>query len=156
MEIAGDVFDLWTFVRTEDQPRYLLLETSQEKADRFFGGGRFWQIPGGFFDEPTDVVRDLERACAEYGISPTRFYAVEHVYTIYNRRRERLELIPVFAAELAEEQAPTRTWEHARHMWATADEVRQRITFRGLLEGLEWTRLYVSEVTEPRAEFKLT
>ena len=50
LAFTADYFDLWVFRRTADAVEYLLVHTSQEKADRFFGGGRFWQIP-------TDAVR---------------------------------------------------------------------------------------------------
>ena len=39
------VFDVWVYRRDADAVRYLLMHTSQEKADRWFNGGRFWQIP---------------------------------------------------------------------------------------------------------------
>jgi hypothetical protein len=46
MELLTNALDLWIFARSEAEPTYLLLRASQEKAERFFGGGRFWQIPG--------------------------------------------------------------------------------------------------------------
>ena len=61
MELRTDTLDLWVFARTNDGPCYLLLHTSQEKADRFFGGGRFWQIPGAFLEDGEDAVSALER-----------------------------------------------------------------------------------------------
>jgi hypothetical protein len=53
MNLLTNVFDLWIFTRSGRQPTYLLLRTSQEKAGRFFGGARFWQIPGDFLDRTT-------------------------------------------------------------------------------------------------------
>jgi hypothetical protein len=49
MDLRTDAIDLWVFSKDADTSRYLLLQTSQEKADRWFGGGRFWQIPGPTF-----------------------------------------------------------------------------------------------------------
>lgn len=46
MQIRSDAFDLWVFRRDADAVRYLVLQTSQEKADRWLNGGRFWRIPG--------------------------------------------------------------------------------------------------------------
>jgi hypothetical protein len=45
MELDVNVFDAWTFRRAGPGVEYPLLHTSQEKADRLFNGGRFWQIP---------------------------------------------------------------------------------------------------------------
>ena len=38
------VYDLWVFRRRSHGVEYLVLRTSQIKADRHFNGGRFWQI----------------------------------------------------------------------------------------------------------------
>lgn len=153
MDLQLDVFDMWTFVRAPE-PRYLLLHTSQ-KADRWFGGGRFWQIPGEFLGDAEDIVDGLRRCCRDIGVEPAALWTVEHCYPIYNRRFNRMQLIPVFAAELETPVDPVLTWEHSEAGWFTAEECRARVSFRGLLEGLEWLREYVAEPAEPRPEFRL-
>jgi hypothetical protein len=50
MQLRTDALDLWVFWRGAEGLRYLLLQTSQENADRWVGGGRFWQIPGAFLE----------------------------------------------------------------------------------------------------------
>src|SRR5919197_902302 len=57
----------------------------------------------------------------------------------------------VFAAEVADQAEPRLTWEHSEFGWFTTAERRERLTLRGLLEGLGWTRRYVSERDEPDA-----
>ncbi len=94
MQVLTNVFDLWVFTRGKDGPRYLLLRTSQEKGDRFFGGGRFWQIPGELLEDDENVVAGITRLLDEMGLWAQSVWAVEHVYPIYNRRRQGLELIP--------------------------------------------------------------
>jgi hypothetical protein len=42
------VYDLWVFRRSARGVEFLVLHTSQAKADRHFNGGRFWQIISGF------------------------------------------------------------------------------------------------------------
>jgi hypothetical protein len=80
---------------------------------------------------------------------------VEHVYPIYNRRFDSMMLIPVFAAEVERTQNVTLDWEHAEARWCTADECNQLLSFRGLLEGLQWIRAYITEASAPRREFQL-
>jgi NUDIX domain len=155
MELLTNVFDLWIFTRRGTEPTYLLLRTSQEKADRFFGGGRFWQIPGAFLQEEEEIPAVLHRPLAELGLEAESIWAVEHVYPIFNRRFGALQLIPVFAAEVPEQADPVLTWEHSEFGWFTAAECQERLTFRGLLEGLEWTRRHVSEREKPELVFKL-
>ena len=155
MELRTDVIDLWVFVRTDEGPRYLLLHTSQEKAERFFGGGRFWQIPGAFLREGEDVVAAIKRVVADLGLEPVHIWAVEHTYLIFNRRLQSLAAIPVFAAEVRTQAEPRLGWEHSEHDWLSAVDCYPRLSFRGLREGLDWTRREISEQESPRAEFLL-
>jgi ADP-ribose pyrophosphatase YjhB (NUDIX family) len=155
MNLRTNVFDLWTFRRDPDEPRYLILQTSQEKADKWFGGGRFWQIPGGFFEDDEDVVVALRRVLVELHLAPRSLWVVEHTYTYYNRRRNNLEIISVFAAEVEGAEAVPLTWEHSEYRWAAASECGEVLLFRGLLEGLEWTRKYVTSQPSPSPVFRL-
>jgi hypothetical protein len=43
MKLSANVFDAWVFRKTDRRIECLLLYTSQQKADRYFNGGRFWQ-----------------------------------------------------------------------------------------------------------------
>lgn len=155
MNLRTNAFDLWVFRRDADEPRYLIFYTSQEKADKWFSGGRFWQIPGGFFEEGEDVVDAMRRILADISLSAASLWVIEHTYTYYNRRRADLEITPVFAAEVAGAQQIPLTWEHSEYRWATASECTAVIDFRGLLEGLEWTRKYVTEPEHPSPVFRL-
>jgi hypothetical protein len=121
---------------------------SQRKA-------RFWQIPRAFLEEGDEIISVLDRPLGELGLQAEAIWSVEHVYPIFNRRLGALQLIPVFAAELPDQAEPRLLWEHSEFGWFTAAECQERLTFRGLLEGLEWTRRYVSEQDEPAPEFKL-
>ena len=80
---------------------------------------------------------------------------MEHTYTIYNRRRENIELILVLAAEAHSADGVKLTWEHSEYRWATATECQKLLSFRGVLDCLEWTRRYVTEPTKSFPELKL-
>ena len=155
MPLRSDAIDVWAFCKDGDAVRYLLLHTSQEKADRFFNGGRFWQIPSGLIKQHESVIDASRRCLAELGMAAKSLWAVEHVYPIYNRRFDCMMLIPVFAAEVDPAQTFTLGWEHAEARWCTADECNQLLSYRGLLEGLHWTRAYITEASAPRREFQL-
>jgi hypothetical protein len=149
------VFDVWVFRRDRDAVRYLLLHTSQEKADRWFNGGRFWQIPSDFVSDGEPLVNAVSRCLAGYGIEPTSIWAVDHAYTIYNRRYDEIQPVLVLAAEVAGNKDIRLTWEHAEYRWCTASDCEKLLGFRGLLEGLSWTRRYVTEAEVLLPELKL-
>ena len=168
MQILANVAELWVFCGTVDGPRYLLLESSQEKADAFFGGHRFWQIPGSSMRDDGEATVDmLQRGLAEYGLDAVALWAVEHVSTVFNRRFDAIQIIPAFAAEVAGLPEPRPTMspdsslassirvEYGGYEWAAAQRVEELLTFRALLEGFAQVRRYITECPTPRGEFRL-
>jgi hypothetical protein len=155
MELDVNVFDVWTFRRTGTGIEYLLLHTSQEKADRWFNGGRFWQIPShwiGATERVPDAVRRLLRG---FGLEPAMIWAAEHTYTIYNRRFEKMQLISVYAAEAMAGEIRLDPVEHAEYRWCSFDEARRLVNFRGLKEGLASVREFVTERATPLPELRV-
>ncbi len=155
MQHRVGVFDVWVYRKDEDAVRYLLLHTSQEKADKWFNGGRFWQIPSDCVEGDESIVAAMRRTLAGFGIEASSLWAVDHAYTIYNRRFEEIHLILVFAAEAGAGTDLRLTWEHSEYRWCTAVECEQLVGFRGLLEGLEWVRRFVTETNHQLPELKL-
>lgn len=149
------VFDLWIYHRRDGEARYLLMHTSQEKADKWFGGGRFWQVPGDFYEEGEGTLAAIRRHLGDLGLDPVSVWACEYVYTIWNRRFDAIQIIPVFAAEVAGPVAIPLTWEHSEAGWFTGSECLDRINFWGLKEGLSRTREYVVDNPAPPQEFRL-
>src|SRR6185503_3266698 len=96
-----NVFDIWAFRRSAAGVEYLLLHTSQEKADRYFNGGRFWQIPSDLTGENESVVQAVSRLLDQFSLTARAIWAAEHVYTIYNRRFDCMQMIAVYAAEVS-------------------------------------------------------
>ena len=155
MKFRANAFDVWVFSRAEREPRYLLLHTSEEKANKWFGGGRFWQIPTEFVADGEKPVDSICRCLADFTLVPRAVWAVEHTYFIYNRRREDVELILVFAAEVEGLPEIKLSWEHSEYRWLPAAECQRLLGFRGLREGLEWTQRSASEATKELPELRL-
>jgi hypothetical protein len=149
------VFDVWVYRKDEDAIRYLLLHTSQEMADRWFNGGRFWQIPSDCVSGDEPLIDAVRRCLGGFGVAPTSIGAVDHAYTIYNRRYDEVHLILVLAAEAAGSESIRLTWEHSEYRWCTATECEHLLGFRGLKEGLSWARRYVPEAEVLLPELKL-
>jgi hypothetical protein len=155
MELDTNVIDVWTFRRTGAGVEYLLLHTSQQKADRWFNGGRFWQIPCDWVNTTERVPDAVRRLLRGFGIEPAAIWAAEHSYTIYNRRFEKLQLITVFAAEAMPGDIRLDPAEHAQYRWCPFDEAQQLVNFRGLKEGLASVREFVTGRATPMPELQL-
>ncbi len=155
MELSANVFDVWVFRRTGNGIRYLLLYTSQTKADRYFNGGRFWQIPCGFMEDKEDVVGAIGRILKDFGLQSSSVWAAEHVYTIYNRRYNSMQIIGVYAAEADQESVRLDPEEHSESGWYSLEECLHKVHYRGLKEGLCSVRDYITGVAEPARELRL-
>jgi len=45
MQVLANVAEIWVFSRTANGPRYLILESSQEKVEAFFGADPIFGSP---------------------------------------------------------------------------------------------------------------
>ncbi|MDX1530645.1 MAG: hypothetical protein R3362_03890 [Rhodothermales bacterium] len=157
MPLRTNTFDLWVFSRARGEPRYLLFYASQEKADRYFNGGRFWQLVPGCLVRDGETLRGaLDRVLTGLRLDVVGVWAAEYTYTIYNLKRESVEVIPVFAAEVAAARGVPLPEGVSEQAWLSASACEERLVFRGLKEGLRCVREYVSEVGEPHPALRLT
>jgi hypothetical protein len=155
MDLQPNVFDVWVFRRTGASVEYLLLHTSQDKADRYFNGGRFWQIPSGTIAVTESLVQAIERRLADFALTAIGIWAAEHAYIIYNRRFEAMQIIGVYAAEVQSSSLRLDPREHAEARWCEYEQAHQLVTYRGLKDGLRSTCDYVTSVSRPVPELRL-
>ena len=155
MKLATGVFDVWPFRRDSDATKFLLLYTSQTKADRHFNGGRFWQIPSNFVGEDETIEHAVIRRLGEIGLTAATIWAGEHTYVIYNRRFREMQLIGVYAAEIQQADIQLDPEEHSDYGWYTIDECLERVHYRGLKEGLQSVNEYVTGTQAPAEELCL-
>jgi hypothetical protein len=155
MRFQPNVFDVWTWRRSAAGVEYLLLHTSPLKAERFFGGGRFWQIPSHYVADGETVVQAVERQLATFRLAPREIWAAEYVYNIYNRRFEAMQMVAVYAARVEGTAVVLDPDEHSEYRWCGFAEAMRLVNFRGLKEGLASVREFVTERETPMPELKL-
>ena len=155
MKLQVNVFDVWAFRKTPADAEYLVLHTSQPKADRYFNGGRFWQIPSGLIADDEDVVGAVTRKLGTFGLKASGIWAAEHAYTIYNRRFGCMQIIAVYAAEVAPGPIQLDPDEHSEYRWCSFTEAEKLVNYRGLKDGLRSTREYVTGLSAPSPELRL-
>jgi hypothetical protein len=155
MQLAPNVFDVWTFRRTPEGVRFLLLRTSVEKAERFFNGGRFWQIPSDLVKDGEHVTDAIARTVRSFGLKAQSIWAGEHAYTIYNRRFNEMQIIGVYAAEVMESVVRLNAAEHSECEWLSFEECLERVHYRGLKDGIRSVQEYVTGPANPARELCL-
>lgn len=156
MHLNPAVFDVWVFRHTPTGVEYLLLQTSELKAERYFNGGRFWQIPSGVFLDGETVPTAVDRQLTAYGLHTRAIWAAEHAYTIYNRRFHEIQIISVYAAEVDSGDDPRlNPAEHSTFRWLPYEAALAAVHYRGLKDGLRSVRDYVTGPTSPAPELCL-
>ncbi|MGE3615571.1 MAG: NUDIX domain-containing protein [Gemmatimonadales bacterium] len=143
------------FRRRAERVEFLLLHTSLDKAARHFNGGRFWQIPSNVVNDGESITDAIGRALAGFGLRSRRIWAGEHAYIIYNRRFEEMQVIGVYAAEVAEGDVSLDPAEHAEYEWLPFETCLERVHYRGLKDGLRSVQEYVTGVERPAKELCL-
>lgn len=155
MRLAPNVFDVWAFHRQGRDTRFLLLYTSEEKARRHFGGGRFWQIPSDVVEEGEAITDAITRKLNRFGLTPTAIWAGEHAYIIYNRRFAEMQIIGVYAAEVADAAVSLDPREHSEYAWLPYATCLERVHYRGLKDGLRSVQEYITGPATPARELRL-
>ena len=155
MQLEAYVFDVWTWRRRGAEIDYLLLQTSQRKADRWFNGGRFWQIPSGIVGDGENMTDAVARVVGAFGLAAAEIWAAEHAYTIYNRRFSAVQIITVFAVAVETDAVTLDPEEHSEFRWCDYDAAMQLVSYRGLRDGLASTREYVTGRATPPRELRL-
>lgn len=65
MRLNPAVLDVWVFRRRRTGVEYLVLQSSELEAERYFDGGRFWQIPSGVFKDGGNSSRRARARIAD-------------------------------------------------------------------------------------------
>ena len=155
VNLFSNVFDVWVFRKTDSGVEYLLLYTSQQKADRYFNGGRFWQIPSDAIEAGETVTLAIARRVGELGLVASSIWAAEHTYAIYNRRFDCMQLIGVYAAEIETVSVRLDPDEHSEYRWCSFEQALALVHYRGLKDGLRSTFEYITGIANPALELRL-
>ena len=155
MHFTANVFDVWAFQRRSDGVKLLLLYTSVAKAERYFNGGRFWQIPSGSVNDDESITEAIQRVLGIFGQNADTIWAGEHAYIIFNRRFNEMQGIGVYAAEISDMPVTLDPTEHSEYGWYSFEECLERVHYRGLKEGLKSVKEYITSLPEPAKELCL-
>jgi hypothetical protein len=101
------------------------------------------------------IVDAIDGLLAGFELTAMAVWAAEHVYTIYNRRFACMQIFGVYAAEVAASAVKLAPDEHSEYRWCTFHQALQAVTYRGLKDGLQSTREYVTGRAAPPPELRL-
>lgn len=138
-EIVCRVIDCHVFFRKGHLPYYLLMRRS---GDVIYAGS--WRMVGGKIEAGekayTTALRELKE---ETRLSASRLWAVPFTNNFYEASKDRVNIIPVFAAEvLSQEVVLSR--EHNEFRWVTFEEASELLPWPAQIEGLRIVHEFIA------------
>ncbi len=138
-DIVCRVIDCHVFRREGSVVKYLLLRRS---AEVMYAGS--WRMVGGKIEPPEKAYETaLRELKEETGMSAIRLWAVPYINQFYEASKDRINLIPVFAAEVHQEPV-VLSHEHNLAKWFTYEDARLSLPWPAQLEGLRIVNEFIA------------
>ena len=138
--IACRTVEVCVFRFVKNRPEYLLLRRSPD--EKIYPN--LWQlVSGGINDGETAHAAALRELDEETRLTPRTFWVVPHVSTFYDAEYDAVNLSPLFAAQVDDDQAPKLSAEHSQHEWLPFSEAYRRLVWPGQRLGLAVVEEYL-------------
>lgn len=132
-EIVTPTVSVYLFRQTQRGPEYLALR----RANVDHLGGTWQAVHGGIDDGETAVQAAWREVKEETGLTPERFWQLDHIETHYLPHKDAIRMVPCFVAELSSDAEPTLGPEHDDHAWLNIDDFRDRLIWRSQQQAVQ-------------------
>lgn len=141
-EIIAPTVSVYPFRRVQDSAEYLALR----RADIDHLSGTWQLVHGGIDQGETAVAAAWREIQEETGLTPERFWQLDHVETHYLPHKDAIRMVPCFVAELPPSAELTLGPEHDGHAWLDIDTLMERLIWRSQQEA---ARIAHETIVEP-------
>jgi dATP pyrophosphohydrolase len=139
-EVSSQLIEVCPFRISGDRGEYLLLHRSAK--DPLYPV--LWQFVTGRVEEgETSLQAALRELREETGAEHVRLWVVPAVNSFYDPDMDRVNIVPLFAAQLDPGFQVRLSPEHATYQWLSYDEAMRRLVWPGQRSCLETVRQYI-------------
>ena len=126
-KIKSNRIAVYVYRKTPAGPEFLQLLRAPGQGD--YGG--IWSIVyGGIKSGETAVEAALRELREETGLKPAAFHQVEFLEMFYHRGRDRVNVLPVFAAAAPRNHKVVLNDEHTDFRWVPSADVEKSFLWR--------------------------
>ncbi len=155
--VVCTIVELCVFKRTKSGPLFLVLKRSASEALY----PAMWQIITGKIRKSERAARAaLREMREESGLSPERLWIAPRVNSFFSLQDERVEMCPLFAAEVARGAEPKLSREHQHYEWASFERAKVLLVWPAHKDAVRLVRDFIvsgreaGRLTEIRTEVK--
>jgi dATP pyrophosphohydrolase len=139
-DLQSSMIEICVFRFSGSGPEYLLLRRADDEL--LYPG--LWQYVTGTLEENERAVDGALRELREETMfTPTAFWRVPYVHSFYDDRNEKIQSIPLFAAQVPPSLEPQLSAEHSAFRWLRYSEASDLLVWPGQREGLRIVQEYL-------------
>ena len=139
MEIESTLIEAHVFRKSGNDIEFLLLKRSDD--DELYPGS--WQMVSGSIDENEKAyAAALREIKEETGLIPLKFWVVPNVNSFYNQVKDKIIMIPVFAALVERSSKVILSNEHSEFKWMKKEEAKKMLLWKGQRNSVDIVHEY--------------
>ena len=133
MNVDSYLVETHLFRKIDGRIEFLLLKRADHETY-----SKVWQMVTGSTENNEKAyeaaLREIEE---ETGLKPLKFWVVPNVNSFYSHQKDSISLVPVFVAQVNNDEEVVLSEEHSEYKWVEKDEAEDLLAWPGQRRSVE-------------------